>query len=200
MNKIISISIITSFSLFISACSLSPNLIIPEINYNIDNKLGALDWEKENNNTINKEWWKEFEDNNLNKIVDLALQNNSDLKLAFIHMEQAAAQLGIDFSNLLPKLDASANANRIKTSINHPNNRTGEISYDNDFKMGANLNYEIDLWGKYRDTYHASQSNFKASQYDYEAAKISIISKTIQTYFNFINAYENENTLKQAYD
>lgn len=41
---------------------------------------------------------------NLNKVVDLALKNNNDLKLAFIHMEQAAAQLGIDFSSLLPNL------------------------------------------------------------------------------------------------
>ncbi|EPJ2164334.1 hypothetical protein ACTFS0_001857, partial [Campylobacter coli] len=33
MNKIISISVIASLSLFISACSLSPNLNIPEANY-----------------------------------------------------------------------------------------------------------------------------------------------------------------------
>ncbi|EOX8233828.1 hypothetical protein ACPWU2_001754, partial [Campylobacter jejuni] len=40
MNKIISISAIASFTLLISACSLSPNLNIPEANYSIDNKLG----------------------------------------------------------------------------------------------------------------------------------------------------------------
>ncbi|EOH3557724.1 TolC family protein, partial [Campylobacter jejuni] len=108
MNKIISISAIASFTLLISACSLSPNLNIPEANYSIDNKLGALSWEKENNSSITKNWWKDFDDENLNKVVDLALKNNNDLKLAFIHMEQAAAQLGIDFSSLLPKFDGSA--------------------------------------------------------------------------------------------
>ncbi|EPE6462760.1 TolC family protein, partial [Campylobacter jejuni] len=96
MNKIISISTIASFTLLISACSLSPNLNTPEANYSIDNKLGALSWEKENNSSITKNWWKDFDDENLNKVVDLALKNNNDLKLAFIHMEQAAAQLGID--------------------------------------------------------------------------------------------------------
>lgn len=46
MNKIISISAIASCTLLISACSLSPNLNIPEANYSIDNKLGALSWKK----------------------------------------------------------------------------------------------------------------------------------------------------------
>ncbi len=199
MNKIISISAIASFTLLISACSLSPNLNIPEANYSIDNKLGALSWEKENNSSITKNWWKDFDDENLNKVVDLALKNNNDLKLAFIHMEQAAAQLGIDFSSLLPKFDGSASGSRVKTAINAPSNRTGEVSYGNDFKMGLNLSYEIDLWGKYRDTYRASKSGFKASEYDYEAARLSVISNTVQTYFNLVNAYENENTLKEAY-
>lgn len=200
MNKIISISAIASFTLLISACSLSPNLNIPEANYSIDNKLGALSWEKENNSSITKNWWKDFDDENLNKVVDLALKNNNDLKLAFIHMEQAAAQLGIDFSSLLPKFDSSASGSRAKTAINAPSNRTGEVSYGNDFKMGLNLSYEIDLWGKYRDTYRASKSGFKASEYDYEAARLSVISNTVQTYFNLVNAYENENALKEAYE
>ncbi|MBZ7935122.1 TolC family protein [Campylobacter sp. B0100352/1] len=194
MNKIISISIITSLGLLISACSLSPNLNIPETNYTL------ADSKQENNNGIDQRWWEEFQDEHLNKLVDLALRNNSDLKIAYIHLKQASAQLGIDFSNLLPKFDASANALRSKTSINAPTNKSGQFNYGNDFKMGLNLSYEIDLWGKYRDSYRASKASFEASKYDYEAARLSIISNTVQTYFNLVNAYENENALKQAYE
>ncbi|MBZ7943790.1 TolC family protein [Campylobacter sp. RM13744] len=193
MNKIISMSITASLGLFISACSLSPNLNIPEANYTFAN-------DKQNNNNIDQKWWKEFEDDHLNKLVSLALKNNSDLKIAYIHLKQASAQLGIDFSNLMPKFDASANALRSKTSINAPTNKSGQFNYGNDFKMGLNLSYEIDLWGKYRDSYRASKSSFEASQYDYEAARLSIISNTVQTYFNLVNAYENENILQQAYE
>ncbi|MBZ7967252.1 TolC family protein [Campylobacter sp. RM9756] len=193
MNKIISMSITASLGLFISACSLSPNLNIAEANYTFAN-------DKQNNNNIDQKWWKEFEDDHLNKLVNLALKNNSDLKIAYIHLKQASAQLGIDFSNLMPKFDASANALRSKTSINAPTNKSGQFNYGNDFKMGLNLSYEIDLWGKYRDSYRASKSSFEASQYDYEAARLSIISNTVQTYFNLVNAYENENILQQAYE
>ncbi|MBZ7941831.1 TolC family protein [Campylobacter molothri] len=193
MNKIISMSITASLGLFISACSLSPNLNIPEAKYTFAN-------DKQNNNNIDQKWWKEFEDDHLNKLVNLALKNNSDLKIAYIHLKQASAQLGIDFSNLMPKFDASANALRSKTSINAPTNKSGQFNYGNDFKMGLNLSYEIDLWGKYRDSYRASKSSFQTSQYDYEAARLSIISNTVQTYFNLVNAYENENILQQAYE
>ncbi|MBZ7955667.1 TolC family protein [Campylobacter molothri] len=193
MNKIISMSITASLGLFISACSLSPNLNIAEANYTFAN-------DKQNNNNIDQKWWKEFEDDHLNKLVSLALKNNSDLKIAYIHLKQASAQLGIDFSNLMPKFDASTNALRSKTSINAPTNKSGQFNYGNDFKMGLNLSYEIDLWGKYRDSYRASKSSFEASQYDYEAARLSIISNTVQTYFNLVNAYENENILQQAYE
>ena len=198
MNKITLISIATS--LFISACSLSPNLKMPKTNYSANETLGLLDFEKENNTSISKEWWKEFEDEKLNKLVNLALKNNTDLKLAYIHLEQASANLGISLSDLLPKFDGSADATRGKTSINAPSNRTGNFAYSNDFKMGLNLSYELDLWGKYRDTYRASKASFKASEYDYESARLSIISSTIQTYFNLVNAYENEESLKQAYE
>ncbi|SMC20446.1 outer membrane protein, multidrug efflux system [Campylobacter helveticus] len=180
------ILILTAF--FIGACSLKPNLKINEANYT------SMD----DNISIAKEWWKDFNDNNLNLLVEKALKNNADLKIAYINLEQAAAQLGIDRSDLLPKLDGSASANRGKSAINAPSNRAGDFSYGNDFQMGLNLSYEVDLWGKYRDNYNASYEALKASEFDYEAARLSIVSSVVQMYFNSANAYENMQIYKQT--
>lgn len=171
------IFILTAFLL--GACSLKPNLKVGKANFT------SMD----NNISIEKNWWKDFNDNNLNLLVEKALKNNADLKIAYINLEQAAAQLGIDRSNLLPKLDASANANRTKSSINAPNNS---------FDMGLNLSYEVDLWGKYRDNYNASYENLKASEFDYVAARLSIISNVVQMYFNSANAYEAMQIYKET--
>ena len=180
------ILILTAF--FIGACSLKPSLKINEANYT------SMD----DNISIAKEWWKDFNDNNLNLLVEKALKNNADLKIAYINLEQAAAQLGIDRSDLLPKLDGSASANRGKSAINAPSNRTGDFSYGNNFQMGLNLSYEVDLWGKYRDNYNASYEALKASEFDYEAARLSIVSSVVQMYFNSANAYENMQIYKQT--
>lgn len=174
----------------ISACSLKPNLVIPEANYTA----------KDDNINISKEWWKGFNDDNLNYLVDEALKNNTDLKIAYVNLEQAMQTLGINRSNLLPKLDASASASRALTSINAPSNRTGARSYGNDFKVGLNLSYEVDLWGKYRDNYNAASAALKASEFDYSAARLSLISNVVQTYFNTANAYEQMLIYKESLD
>ncbi|EMG7298646.1 TolC family protein [Campylobacter upsaliensis] len=178
------IFILTAFLL--GACSLKPSLKVGEANFT------SMD----SNVSIEKNWWKDFNDSNLNLLVEKALKNNADLKIAYVNLEQAAAQLGIDRSDLLPKLDASANANRAKSSINAPNN--GAFSYNNSFDMGLNLSYEVDLWGKYRDNYNASYENLKASEFDYVAARLSIISNVVQMYFNSANAYEAMQIYKET--
>ncbi|EKO7624339.1 TolC family protein [Campylobacter upsaliensis] len=171
------IFILTAFLL--GACSLKPSLKVGEANFT------SMD----SNVSIEKNWWKDFNDSNLNLLVEKALKNNADLKIAYVNLKQAAAQLGIDRSDLLPKLDASANANRAKSSINAPNNS---------FDMGLNLSYEVDLWGKYRDNYNASYENLKASEFDYVAARLSIISNVVQMYFNSANAYEAMQIYKET--
>ncbi|EDP6909527.1 efflux transporter outer membrane subunit [Campylobacter upsaliensis] len=180
------IFILTAFLL--GACSLKPSLKVGEANFT------SMD----SNVSIEKNWWKDFNDSNLNLLVEKALKNNADLKIAYVNLKQAAAQLGIDRSDLLPKLDASANANRAKSSINAPNNKTGAFSYNNSFDMGLNLSYEVDLWGKYRDNYNASYENLKASEFDYVAARLSIISNVVQMYFNSANAYEAMQIYKET--
>lgn len=175
-----------TFIFMFSACSLTPKLDLKQAQFTAN----SADY------TLSKEWWKEFNDENLNALVALALKNNSDLKLTFIHMQQAAAQLGISLSDFFPTLDGNAGANRRKNSLNSQSGRMG--AFTNDFTMGLNLSYEIDLWGKIRDSYLANSAALKASQYDYEASKLSLLSNVVQMYFNVANAYENEKAYEKA--
>ncbi len=175
---------------FISACSLKPNLVIPEANYT----------SVENNTSLAKEWWKGFRDEKLNALVAKALKNNTDLRIAYVHLEQAAAQFGISLSDLFAKFDGSASGARAKTSINAPNNQTNRFVFGNDFTLGLGLSYEIDLWGKYRDKLGAARAGLRASEFDYEAARLSVISTVVQLYFKLSNAYEAMEIFKQSLD
>ncbi len=175
---------------FIASCSLKPNLVIPEANYT----------SKENNTSLVKDWWKGFNDENLNTLVSKTLKNNTDLRIAYIRLEQAAAQFGISLSDLLPKFDGSASGARAKTSINAPNNQTNRFVFGNDFTLGLGLSYEIDLWGRYRDSLGATNAGLKASEFDYEAARLSLVASVTQLYFNLANAYEAMEIYKQTLD
>lgn len=181
--------IIFASCFLITACSLKPNLEIKDVNYT-----KSLD----QNISINKQWWKAFDDNYLNTLVDQALKNNNDLQIAYMNLQKAYETLGIARSDLLPKLDGSASGARGKTSINAPSNKSNEFAYGNDFNMGLNLNYEVDLWGKYRDTYGASKAKLQASEFDYESARLSLISNVVKTYFNLASLSEQVKILEET--
>ena len=143
---------IAALSLFFVACSFKPWMDEPEAKFKANVPLNEC---LEQNGTkcdsrgsgaevkFEKEWWKIFNDKNLNALVSKALTNSTDLRLSYLRFEQAAASLGINRSDLLPKVSASAGATRAKTPKNV--SPYGTESINNSFNLGLNLSYELDL-------------------------------------------------------
>ncbi len=186
-----------------AACSFKPWMDEPEAKFKANVPLNEC---LEQNGTkcesrgddevkFDKEWWKIFNDKNLNALVNKALSNNTDLRISFLRFEQAAATLGINRSDLLPKVNASGGATRAKT----PKNASAYgASINNSFNLGLNFSYEFDLWGKYRDTYSAAGKAYEASIYDFETARLSLISNVVKLYFNAINLNNQVEILRQT--
>lgn len=193
MLKLQILSLFLAFAL--AGCSLlSPKLKTPNTDFNISSE--CVDCDK--NLSFDRNWWLLFNDEKLNALVNRALEKNNDLRLAFINYERAAANLGISRSDLLPKLNGTAGATRQKTPVNSPSNSSGNAIIGNSYNMGLSLSYELDLWGKYRDNYLAGRRAFEASIYDFEAARLTLISSVVNLYFNAINLYNQEQILTQS--
>lgn len=187
----------------LAACSFKPWMDEPKANFKANVPIkeclqgGSCDSKDDKDEVkFEKEWWKIFNDKNLNALVDKALKNNTDLRISFLRFEQAAATLGIDRSDLLPKVSASAGAVRAKTPKNASS--LGTSSINNSFNLGLNLSYELDLWGKYRDTYSAASKAYEASIFDFESARLSLISNVVKLYFNTINLNNQVEILEQT--
>lgn len=196
------VSVILAGFLF-AACSFKPWMDEPKVNYKANVAINECLQDKKcdskgdkNEVKFEKEWWKIFNDKNLNELVDKALANNTDLRISFLRFEQAAATLGIDRSDLLPKVSASAGAARAKTPKNA--SALGSSSINNSFNLGLNLSYELDLWGKYRDSYSAASKAYEASIFDFESARLSLISNVVKLYFNTINLNNQVEILEQT--
>lgn len=199
--------IILLSSFFLVSCSLTPNYKEPDarfnanINMNECIKSGGTNcspFGSASEVSFDEQWWKIFNDKDLNMLVDKALQNNTDLRIAFIRFEQAAQTLGIDRSNLLPKLDGQAGVTRSSSGRTSPTNMSGRRQTSNSFNMGLNLSYELDLWGKYRDGYLASSRAYEASIYDYQSSKLTLVSNVVKMYFNAINLNSQLKILEQT--
>ncbi|MBR8463247.1 efflux transporter outer membrane subunit [Campylobacter sp. faydin G-24] len=173
-------------TLFMAGCSFRPEL--PEVNTTFEYKFESSD--------INDYWWREFKDERLNALVDDALKHNIDLKIAYINLQTAALTLKNSKADLFPTLSAEAGASKARTS---GETYTGQdnIKYDS-FSLSAVLNYEVDLWGRVRNSIASSDALLQASKYDYANARLTLASNVAKSYFALIALRMQEEILQKT--
>jgi multidrug efflux system outer membrane protein len=127
-----------------------------------------------------EQFWTLFQDEQLTRLVEEALANSRDLKIAVSRIEEARANLRIAKQNLYPTLDAVAGANRTKFS-----GKVLEIppGIFNDFRVGLQSSYEVDLWGKLAAQREGAASSLLATRYAAETVRIALASQVALTYF-----------------
>ncbi len=93
-----------------------------------------------------QKWWDAFQDEGLHDLIQTALKQNYDMRIAAARILEARAQLGITRADQLPSVDAHASA---------VNERTAKTSVIPSIETSANqvslsLAWELDFWGKFR--------------------------------------------------
>jgi outer membrane protein, multidrug efflux system len=189
--------------LFTGCLSLQPTL------EPLDSKVIPLEWHNplETNQpddlSDTQPQWEEFVQNEtLKKVVDIAIQNNKDLKIALLNIQSAKATYGITRADNFPTINANAEAKRSK-NISTSNNTT--ISENYSANIGAS--YEIDLWGKINSLNESALQSYLSTQFAANATKVSLIAQTINAWLTLATHSEQlklstqtvEN-LKKAYE
>lgn len=139
---------------------------------------------------LNTSWWKEYHQSYLNELIDLALKNNTDLAKAAINVNKALAQAGILEANLIPSFNTGVEASSNK------NIKEGGASSRN-FGSNIGLSYELDLWQKLANSKDAAMFEARATKFDLEASKLSVINSVTDTYFQILYLNENIKTYEQ---
>lgn len=128
-------------------------------------------------------WWTIYQDPSLDALETQAADANQSLKAAFARLQQAHAQTRIARAAYFPSLTADAGATRTRTSLNSPNFFPGEPDPENDFTVGAVLSYEIDLFGRVRNTVSGARASEQASAGDAAALELSVEAELASDYF-----------------
>jgi NodT family efflux transporter outer membrane factor (OMF) lipoprotein len=129
------------------------------------------------------EWWKIYQDPALDTLEAQVADANQSLKSAFARLQQAHAETRIARASYFPGLTADASATRKRTSVNSPNFFPGESNPVNDFIVGADLSYEIDLLGRVRNTVSRAKASEQASAGDVAALELSLQAELASDYF-----------------
>lgn len=126
---------------------------------------------------ITLDWWKNFNDPYLDTLVTKSIQGNLDLKILAARLRVAGAQIGEARAGALPTLDAGAGASFEKT--------TGQ-KFTKQFNLGTQVNWDIDIWGKVDKGVQAQAAEYKASEADWRAGYLNLVSDVSTTYFQIL--------------
>ncbi len=144
------------------------------------------------------QWWKRFNDPVLDKMVEEALLHNQNLAVAIARVDQARAYLGLARADYFPTLSGSGSAGRAKvtesdiaagTAISKlfgingiPADAPGRVN--NQFSLGLQAAWEMDLWGKVRNSTAAAREQLLSSEAGQRGVVLSLAGQTATAYIN----------------
>src|SRR4051812_42544508 len=139
---------------------------------------------------VRVDWWKDFQDPVLDRLVDQALSENPNLGVARARLRRAqAATEGAD-ANRYPNVGGALDITRQRFSENslYPPPLGGSIQ--NTGNLQANFNWELDFFGKNEAALQAAVGNQRASEADLAAARVVLASNVARTYFQMLRVQE----------
>jgi multidrug efflux system outer membrane protein len=124
-------------------------------------------------------WQQFFIDPRLKRLIELALQNNRDLRIAVLNIERVRAQYQIQRAEQFPTVVLGA------TGLAEPdNNGSGTSTY---YTAGLNITgYELDLFGRVRSLSDAALQQYFASEEARKAAQISLVAAVANAYVTLL--------------
>lgn len=170
----------------LTACSLAPEYATPDFS-------AASSWgEVSGYETPEGEaaasslaWQDFFKSPELRQVIQIALDNNKDLKTAALNVEAARLTYRVQRTDLLPSVTAGAGATYQRT----PREATGTGSSQKTETYSANLgmaSYELDFFGRIKNLSDAALNQFFATQYAQNVARNSLIAETANAYLQLL--------------
>ncbi len=117
-------------------------------------------------------WWQGFNDPLLDSLVTEAEQANYDLTVAARRMEAARRQVDVARAAYYPQVDVAASYARTRA--------TGASA--NSYSLGANVSWEIDVFGKITAQVNRGKAQYRASRADWVGAMLSVAGQVASTY------------------
>lgn len=168
-----------------SGCVTGPDYHRPEVDTPQSWRFEA----EEAQEIANTRWWEQFDDPVLNDLIETALQENKDLKIAAARIELFTGLYRTTRSGLFPQAGVGANASRSRS----PQVTTSSIlapKMENpidSFQTGLNASWEIDLWGKFRRASESARADLLSAEEGRRGIILMLVTAVAENYVSLRN-------------
>ncbi|MDY7561738.1 AdeC/AdeK/OprM family multidrug efflux complex outer membrane factor [Pseudomonas sp. 10B1] len=199
MSKSLISLAVTAFIL--SGCSLIPNYMQPAVPVAAQYPQGAAYSPNESANVAAAEqgWRQFFKDQALQQLIQTALVNNRDLRVAALNIDGYRAQYRIQRADLYPAISADGSASRTRTPADL--SRTGTAAVGGQYSATLGLSaYELDLFGRIRSLSQQALETYFSSEEARRSTQISLVANVANAYLTWVADQEQlkltQDTLK----
>jgi multidrug efflux system outer membrane protein len=163
-----------------AGCTLGPDYARPELPL-------PEGWREveasEQQSLANTPWWELFKDPELVALIQIALEENKDLKVAVERIEEARAIYGFTRADFYPKIDAQASAGRVEASrLGVPNIPRGVDNQSDLYTIGATMFWELDFFGRISRATEAELAQLYATEQARRAVVLALVSEVARAY------------------
>ncbi|APR39396.1 efflux transporter outer membrane subunit [Paraburkholderia sp. SOS3] len=169
----------------LSGCSLAPHYQVPDVPV-------AARYQSSTSWTVaapadrldRSGWWKLYREPRLDELEAQLIAHNHDLRAAYYHYVQSQAFVRQASSQFYPQVSAGGEAQRERESDTRPlRNATAPTDF-NAATLGAEVDYEVDLWGRVRDSVAASKEESEAEKDDLASIQLSLEVELARTWLD----------------
>ncbi len=184
----------------LSACAVGPAYERPDI-AQPERFRNALGQEQ----ATPKAWWRQFNDPQLEHLVETALASNQDLAQAMARVDQARAWSQRTKADQLPVVDISAQAARRHDSLE---SSAGRVSRDspafernyNNYETGVGATWELDLFGRLRRQSEAALARYDQATAEWRGVQIAIAAETADAWLLLVQSDQQRKLLLRQID
>jgi len=171
--------LLSLLSLFAFGCAIGPKYVKPTAPVpKAYKESGAWVKAQPQDAIIRGEWWKIFNDPQLSALEDQVNISNQNIAQAQAQYAQSYALVQAAKSSFFPILTTNGSYTRSHGS----SSQDGKSAVSNNL-LSADVSWELDLWGKIRQTIAANKANAQASAADLENARLSAQAQLAEDYF-----------------
>ncbi len=134
--------------------------------------------------SVDERWWRSFKDRTLDDLQGQVDSANPDLAAAIAANDVAKARAAEALSGLFPEINGIGQVTANKQSANRPLRSNGQPNYYGNNILGAQVSYEIDIWGRVRDIAKAANATAEASADALADARLELHAELARDYVN----------------
>lgn len=139
-------------------------------------------------------WQSYFADADLQKLIEVGLAHNRDLKTAVLRMDEAKATYGIQKADRLPTIQGNLNYDRSRTVFSSSQAFEAEL-----YRVGVGISdYEIDVFGRVKSLSQATLEQYLAVTENRQAVQATLITEIATQYVNWLTIHAQLKVTQQT--